>query len=97
MTSKINFYSDVNECSASQCDLASTECINTPGGFHCKCRKGFAPNYECRPVGDLGLTNGGIPDDSITVSNSETGHSKEASCILMNSLCLSFYFGKFWF
>ncbi|KAK6617037.1 hypothetical protein RUM44_005394 [Polyplax serrata] len=74
---------DVNECSASQCDLASTECINTAGGFHCKCRKGFAPNYECRPVGDLGLTNGGIPDESITVSNSETGHSKEASLTMV--------------
>lgn len=67
---------DINECAASQCDVASTECANTPGSFHCKCRKGFAPTLECRPVGDLGLMNGGIPDESITVSSSEVGYEK---------------------
>ncbi|XP_071439306.1 uncharacterized protein uif isoform X2 [Hetaerina americana] len=75
---------DVNECATSQCDLASTECINTPGSFHCRCRKGFSPNLECRPVGDLGLTTGGIPDDSIQVSGFEKGYNKEF--IRLNSL-----------
>lgn len=72
----IIFTLDVNECAASQCDVASTECVNTPGSFHCKCRKGFAPTLECRPVGDLGMINGGIPDESITVSSSEVGYEK---------------------
>ncbi|XP_075226178.1 sushi, von Willebrand factor type A, EGF and pentraxin domain-containing protein uif [Lycorma delicatula] len=67
---------DVNECASSQCDLASTECMNTPGSFHCKCRGGFAATMECRPVGDLGLTTGGIPDESITVSGNELDYSK---------------------
>lgn len=68
---------DINECGSSQCDQASTECINTPGSFYCKCRSGFATTMDCRPVGDLGLTSGGIPEESITVSNSEVGYSKE--------------------
>ncbi|KAH1029275.1 hypothetical protein HUJ05_002540 [Dendroctonus ponderosae] len=59
---------DINECISSQCDVASTECVNTAGSFQCKCRKGFAPTNECRPVADLGLINGGIPDESITVA-----------------------------
>jgi len=67
---------DINECTSSQCDLASTECINTPGAFTCKCKPGFAPTMECRPIGDLGLINGGIPDESITVSSSENGYTK---------------------
>lgn len=67
---------DINECSSSQCDLASTECMNTAGSFFCQCKKGFAPTNECRPVGDLGLANGGIPDESITVSPSEEEYSK---------------------
>lgn len=67
---------DINECSTSQCDLASTECTNTPGSFYCKCKKGFAPTLECRPVGDLGLANGGIPEESIVVSSTEEGYSK---------------------
>lgn len=67
---------DINECSTSQCDLASTECTNTPGSFFCKCKKGFTATSECRPVGDLGLANGGIPEESITVSSSEEGYSK---------------------
>lgn len=74
---------DINECANSQCDLASTECINTPGAFSCKCRKGFAPTLECRPVGDLGLINGGIPDESITVSGNENGYSKGVSILIM--------------
>ncbi|XP_054265760.1 uncharacterized protein LOC128988471 [Macrosteles quadrilineatus] len=68
---------DINECASSQCDQASTECINTPGSFYCKCRGGFASTLDCRPVGDLGLTSGGVPDDSITVSSSEVGYPKE--------------------
>jgi hypothetical protein len=67
---------DINECMSSQCDGASTECINSAGSFYCKCRKGFAPTLECRPVGDLGLTNGGIPDEAITVSSAEPGYDK---------------------
>ncbi|KAF7987305.1 hypothetical protein HCN44_003067 [Aphidius gifuensis] len=67
---------DINECASSQCDLASTECINSPGAFSCKCKSGFSPTMECRPIGDLGLINGGISDDSITVSSSENGYTK---------------------
>jgi hypothetical protein len=75
---------DVNECASSQCDLASSECINTAGAFHCRCRKGFAPNLECRPVGDLGLTTGGIPDDAITVSDEEIDYDKTVIACLNN-------------
>lgn len=67
---------DINECGSSQCDLASTECINTSGGFSCKCKTGFTPTMECRPIGDLGLINGGIPDESITVSSFANGYTK---------------------
>ncbi|XP_055387901.1 uncharacterized protein LOC129616312 isoform X2 [Condylostylus longicornis] len=70
---------DINECSSTQCDLASTECMNTPGSFFCQCKKGFAPTTECRPVGDLGLANGGIPDDSIMTSLSEEGYTSGMS------------------
>lgn len=73
---------DINECASSQCDLASTECVNTPGAFSCKCKSGFAATMDCRPVGDLGLINGGISDDSITVSSSENGYSKNVSIII---------------
>lgn len=67
---------DINECNQSQCDLASTECKNTAGSFNCQCKKGFAPTTECRPVGDLGLANMGIPDDSIIVSSTEDGYDR---------------------
>lgn len=70
---------DINECISSQCDVASTECVNTPGSFSCKCKQGFASTLDCRPVGDLGLINGGIPDDSITVSSSEPGYVNSVS------------------
>lgn len=70
---------DINECGTSQCDLASTECMNTPGSFFCQCKKGFAPTTECRPVIDLGLSTGGVPDDSIMVSSTEEGYSKNVS------------------
>lgn len=70
---------DINECSTSQCDLSSTECMNTPGSFYCQCKKGFAATTECRPVGDLGLSNGGIPEDSIMVSSTEDGYNKNVS------------------
>lgn len=72
---------DVNECATSQCDSASTDCINTSGGFYCRCRTGFAPNLDCRPIGDLGLISGGIPDEAITVSGSEAGFTKEVRFI----------------
>ncbi|XP_032681239.1 sushi, von Willebrand factor type A, EGF and pentraxin domain-containing protein 1 isoform X1 [Odontomachus brunneus] len=67
---------DINECASTQCDLASTECINYPGAFTCKCKPGFALTTECRSIGDLGLINGGIPDESITVSGSDNGHTR---------------------
>ncbi|XP_055948273.1 uncharacterized protein LOC129981454 isoform X2 [Argiope bruennichi] len=69
---------DVNECSASTCDAASTVCTNTAGGFFCKCKEGFEPNFDCRPVGDLGLGSGIIPDTSIKVSGVEAGYGKNA-------------------
>ncbi len=34
-----------------------------PGSHFCKCRDGFEPNLECRPIIDLGLEDGGIPDE----------------------------------
>lgn len=68
---------DINECNQSQCDLTSTECKNEIGSFQCKCKKGFAPTTECRPVADLGLANLGIPDESIIVSSSENGYEKQ--------------------
>lgn len=70
---------DINECQSSQCDSTSTECKNTQGGFSCRCKPGFTPNLECRPVGDLGLINGAIPDESITTSTPELGYSKGVS------------------
>lgn len=77
---------DINECSAVQCDLSSTECMNTAGSFYCQCKKGFNPTAECRPVGDLGLANGGVPEDSITVSSTEEGYSKGVSFIRVTLL-----------
>ncbi|CAG7724478.1 unnamed protein product [Allacma fusca] len=68
---------DIDECSSSQCDLASTECTNMPGSFYCKCRAGFAPSLECRPISDLGLSTGGVPDKSITVSSAQEDYPKE--------------------
>jgi len=68
---------DIDECGNSQCDLASTECVNMPGSFYCKCRSGFAPSLECRNIGDLGLGSLGIPDHAITVSSSQEDHPKE--------------------
>ena len=62
---------DKNECDA--CDFKSTECENLPGSYHCKCREGFKPNTECRPILDLGLEDGGIPEDGIIVSGEEEG------------------------
>ncbi|KAL7042588.1 hypothetical protein ACKWTF_001212 [Chironomus riparius] len=74
---------DINECLTTQCDLASTECINTPGSFYCQCKKGFSSTNECRPVNDLGLSTNGIADDSIIVSSTEEGYNK--NMIRMNS------------
>ncbi|XP_015790438.1 uncharacterized protein LOC107367263 isoform X1 [Tetranychus urticae] len=70
---------DVDECaSPAACDSASTQCTNTPGGFFCKCKDGFEPNLDCRPVGDLGLGSGVVPDGSIKSSPSEPGYSKNS-------------------
>ena len=76
---KICFFeiADKNECDAFQCDFKSTECDNVAGSYHCKCRDGFTPNLECRPANDLGLSDGGIADDSIIVSGQEEGYPKE--------------------
>lgn len=69
---------DIDECSPgnSACDLASTKCTNTDGGFFCKCKEGFEPNLNCRPVSDLGLSTGAIPDSYIRVSSTESGYKK---------------------
>ncbi|XP_064091137.1 sushi, von Willebrand factor type A, EGF and pentraxin domain-containing protein 1-like isoform X2 [Macrobrachium nipponense] len=69
---------DINECEAAQCDGASTECKNTPGAFSCMCKPGFSPNLDCRPRGDLGVSDGGIPDDAITVSSTAAGYEKNS-------------------
>ncbi|XP_069982834.1 uncharacterized protein uif isoform X2 [Penaeus vannamei] len=69
---------DINECEAAQCDAASTECKNTPGAFSCMCKPGFRPNLNCRPRGDLGLSDGGIPDDAISVSTTAAGYEKNS-------------------
>ena len=54
----------------------STECENTPGAFFCKCKAGYEPNLDCRPMGDLGVSDGGIPDDAIMTSSSAEGFEK---------------------
>ena len=76
---------DVDECggsgsgstSSSPCDQASTTCTNVPGSYQCGCRSGFLPNLDCRPVVDLGLGNGGVPNPSISVSSAQKGFPKE--------------------
>lgn len=75
---------DINECIASQCDASSTECINNPGSFYCKCKKGFVSRTDCRPL-ELGLINGGIPDEAISVSSTEPGYNKNVSKIEFTS------------
>lgn len=45
---------------------------------------------ECRPIGDLGLINGGIPDESITVSSSENGYTKSVSYVSLLYLLFAF-------
>lgn len=45
----------------------------------CMCKDGFRPNLDCRPRGDLGLSDGGIPDDAISVSSTSTGYEKNVS------------------
>lgn len=72
---------DIDECGSSQCDLASTECINMPGSFYCKCRNGFSASLECRPIADLGLSTGGVPDSAIIVSSAQEDHPKEVRAL----------------
>ncbi|XP_043234344.1 uncharacterized protein LOC122387849 [Amphibalanus amphitrite] len=69
---------DINECAAAKCDLASTNCTNTAGSYHCGCRPGFAPNLQCRPVAELGVSSGAISDGDISVSGTEDGYDKNA-------------------
>lgn len=45
---------------------------------------GFAQTTECRPVGDLGLANGGIAEESILVSSTEEGYNQRL--IRLNSM-----------
>lgn len=68
---------DINECSTTQCDLTTTECTNTNGSFFCDCKPGFSRTTECHRIGDLGLSNGGLPDNSITTSSSEEEYTPE--------------------
>uniref|UniRef100_A0A182Y3Y1 Notch n=1 Tax=Anopheles stephensi TaxID=30069 RepID=A0A182Y3Y1_ANOST len=75
---------DIDECQTSQCDASSTECMNAAGSFHCKCKTGYTSSMECRPVVDLGLSNGGISDDSVTVSSTASGYEK--GMIRLNSV-----------
>lgn len=53
--------------------------MNAAGSFHCKCKTGYTSSMECRPVVDLGLSNGGISDDSVTVSSTAAGFEKGVS------------------
>ena len=69
----MKFYKHFKIVHLFQCDVASTVCENKPGSYHCKCKKGFEPNLDCRPVLNLGLSDGGIPDEAITVSGEEKG------------------------
>lgn len=82
---------DINECTISQCDLASTECMNTPGSFHCKCKAGFTTTTECRPVIDLGLSTNGVADESIIVSSTEEGYNKNVSELFLSTRELFIY------
>lgn len=76
---KLPVCKDIDEClSRDACDTASTECTNTPGSFYCKCKGGFEPNLDCRPVGDLGVSTGIIPDTSIKASSTDSGYHKNS-------------------
>ena len=68
-----NFLSEIHIFVFSQCDVASTVCENKAGSYHCNCKDGFEPNHDCRPVLNLGLSDGGIPDEAITASGEEEG------------------------
>ena len=70
----------MDECAATAtppCDQASTTCSNVPSSYQCRCKSGFVPKLDCRPVVDLGLANGGVPNPSISVSSAEKGFPKE--------------------
>ena len=72
---------DVDECAATAtppCDQASTTCSNVPSSYQCRCKSGFVPKLDCRPVVDLGLANGGVPNPSVSVSSAEKGFPKES-------------------
>jgi len=69
---------DINECLlSSACDLASTICENTIGSYYCKCKTGFEPNFDCKLVNELGLSNHVISDNLIKVSSFENGFEKK--------------------
>lgn len=68
---------DIDECSETDaCDAASTYCNNTSGSYFCRCKEGFEPNLDCRPVRDLGLSTGSIPPPSIRASSTESDYDK---------------------
>jgi hypothetical protein len=45
---------DVNECTGGEavCDLTSSTCVNTDGGYRCQCKPGFQANAqgECKSM-----------------------------------------------
>ncbi|VDM57878.1 unnamed protein product, partial [Angiostrongylus costaricensis] len=46
---------DVNECTEglAQCQEASTQCVNLPGGYTCRCLSGFQPQLVCSSPSSL--------------------------------------------
>ena len=44
MTSYDQYFSDIDECDNSPCDLTSTNCVDNDGSYVCKCLDGFKPS-----------------------------------------------------
>uniref|UniRef100_A0A914GWY3 Uncharacterized protein n=1 Tax=Globodera rostochiensis TaxID=31243 RepID=A0A914GWY3_GLORO len=44
---------DIDECAEklANCASKSSQCVNTPGGYHCRCLKGFTPQNMCAEIG----------------------------------------------
>uniref|UniRef100_A0A183C3F4 Fibropellin-1 n=1 Tax=Globodera pallida TaxID=36090 RepID=A0A183C3F4_GLOPA len=44
---------DIDECAEklANCASKSSQCVNTPGGYHCRCLKGFTPQNMCAETG----------------------------------------------